>query len=80
MPNSLNITEMDTAPPDPWAIGTGNSPPARKLASFRLGDEIGFGEALEQTFGLKRLDHHAEIQLLVEEEEVQEIAERDLPR
>ena len=34
MPNSLKTTV--TAPVPPWTIGTGNSPPARKLASWPL--------------------------------------------
>ena len=34
MPNSMKVTE--TAPVAPWTTGTGNSPPARKLASCPL--------------------------------------------
>ena len=36
MPNSLNTTLIDVPPPLPCAIGIGNSPPARKLASLPL--------------------------------------------
>ena len=34
MPNSRNITETALEPPPPCTIGTGNSPPTRKLASL----------------------------------------------
>ena len=43
-----------------------------------LGDEVRLGEALEQALRLQRLDHGAEVVLLVEEEQVQEVAEREL--
>ena len=45
-----------------------------------LGDEIRFGKGLEQSSSLERLDHYADVILLVEEKEVQKIAERNLPR
>jgi hypothetical protein len=35
-PNSLNWTLTALVPADPWTIGMGNSPPARKLASLPL--------------------------------------------
>ena len=48
-PNSLNLTETARLAPEPCATGTGNSPPARKLASLPLcGNQVRLGKALEQ--------------------------------
>ena len=65
--------------PEPCAIGIGNlaaGEEARFLAA--LGDQVRLGEALEQAAGLQRLDDRAEVVLRVEEEQVQEVAEREL--
>ena len=50
---------------------------ARFLAA--LGDQVRLGEALELPFGLQRLDHRAELVLGVEEKQVEEVAEDQLP-
>ena len=43
-----------------------------------LGDQVRLGQALEQSLRLQRLDHDAEVVLVIEQEHVEEIAERDL--
>src|SRR4029078_9648947 len=45
-----------------------------------LGNQIRLGQALEQAFRLQRANRDAQIVFLVEQEEVQEIAERELAR
>ena len=79
MPNSLNMTLMAMLAPEPCAIG--NRETRRRRGSWlpcrsrpRGSARPGSGRAL----GLQRLDHGAEVVLLVEEEEVQEVAEREL--
>ena len=49
---------------------------ARFLAA--LGDQVRLGQALEQPAIRQRLDHHAEVEFLAEQEHVQEVAEREL--
>ena len=56
MPNSLNWMVTDPAVPPPCRIGTGNSPPTRKLASFPVGGhQIRLGQNLQNVFGSSAL-------------------------
>src|SRR5262249_1702660 len=43
-----------------------------------LGDEVRLGEALEETAGLQRSNRGAEVVLLAEEEQIQEVADAEL--
>ena len=78
-PNSLNWT--DTADVGARALRDGNrelaaGEEAGFLAAF--GHQVRLGQALEQPAVLHRLDHHAQVVLLAEEEQVQEVAELEL--
>ena len=66
--------------PEPWAIGIGNSPPARKLASLPLSaTRFGSARLWNRPRCCMRANHHAKVVFLAEDEEVQEVAERELP-
>ena len=46
-------------------MGKGNSPPARKLACLPADrQQVGFGQHLQQVFGLQRLDGGGQVRLL----------------
>ena len=65
--------------PEPCATGTGNSPPARKLASLPLSaTRFGSARLWNRPLLLHRPDHRAQVVLLAEEEQVQEVAEVEL--
>jgi len=78
----LNWTEIDTPPPPlPCAIGY-RELTAREKAGFlpAFRDQVRLGEALEQALDLKGLDHRAEVVLLAEQKQIQEVTEGEFAR
>src|SRR6185503_6382387 len=59
-----------------WELAT--SQEARFLPAFR--DQIRLGEALEQATRLESTDQDAQVVLLTQDEQVQEVGERELAR